>query len=163
MSRICSKPSWRPLLVAILGLLSAAAAQNSSAVVTVKPATLHLRERRVATLSVQLQVRDGYHINSNRPKLDYLIATQFTLAPPPGFTLVGVKWPVAVEKKFAFSADPLAVFQGTVALGVQVKAGRHTAGAHVLHGTLRYQACSEELCRPPVTIPVDLQVDVVHG
>ncbi len=146
-----------------LACLGIVAAQDTASVVKVTPTTLRLRERRVATLALQLQVREGYHINSNRPKLDYLIATQFTLDPQPGFTLVGLKWPTATDKKFAFSGDPLSVFQGTVPLGVELKAGPHTVGSHVLHGKLRYQACSEELCRPPVTMPVDLHVEVVHG
>jgi hypothetical protein len=53
-----------------------------------------------------------------------------------------------------------------VPVAVRLKeSGAHT-GSHVLKGTFRYQACSDQLCRPPVTVPVSMTVDVVaphHG
>ncbi|MGH9520258.1 MAG: protein-disulfide reductase DsbD domain-containing protein [Terriglobales bacterium] len=111
-----------------------------------------------ATTMVTIKIDQGFHIQSNHPKLDYLIPTSLALTPAGGVALTAVKWPAAAEYKFSFSPDPLAVFEGTLQVPVTLKTG--AAGSYTLHGTFHYQACNEQLCRPPVSEPFTLQVRV---
>jgi DsbC/DsbD-like thiol-disulfide interchange protein len=100
----------------------------------------------------------GFHIQSNHPKLDYLIPTTLTLAPAGGVSVTQVAWPRPQDHKFSFAADPLSVFEGTVKVPVTLKTG--AAGEQTLHGTFRYQACNDQLCRPPVSVGVVVTVSV---
>lgn len=111
-----------------------------------------------ASTVITIQIDSGFHIQSNHPKLDYLIPTSLTFTPQGGVALKGEQWPAAKDRKFSFSPDPLAVFEGTVKVPVTLATG--AAGSYTLHGTFHYQACNDQLCRPPVSEPFTLQIRV---
>ena len=122
------------------------------------PATVEARAHSTATAVFQVAIDAGFHIQSNHPKLDYLIPSTLQIAPADGISVAKVAWPAATDHKFSFSSDPLSVFEGALKVPVTLKTG--AAGAHTLHGSFRYQACNDQLCRPPVTVPFTLRVDV---
>ncbi len=146
-------------LVAALGLLAAAQLRSLPGVAHIEtPARVEARAHAVATAVVTVRIDPGFHIQSNHPKLDYLIPSSLTLTPANGVTLTKVSWPAAQDHTFSFSKDPLAVFEGTLKVPVTLHTG--AAGNHVLHGTFRYQACNDQMCRPPVSQPFTLDVQV---
>jgi thiol:disulfide interchange protein DsbD len=116
------------------------------------------RAQATAIAALSITVEPGFHIQSNHPKLDYIIPSAITITPADGITATKVTWPPTVDRKFSFSPQPLAVFEGQIKVPVTLTTG--AAGAHVLHGTFRYQACNDQLCRPPVTEPFTLAVHV---
>jgi Disulphide bond corrector protein DsbC len=62
---------------------------------------------------------------------------------------------------FAFSKKPLNVYEGKVILRMAVVALPDAPlGAQHIPLKLRYQACSNEVCLPPVTLDVDATVTV---
>ena len=122
------------------------------------PAVVMARAHAVATARFTISVDPGFHIQSNHPKLDYLIPTKLTIEPAAGVAVTKVAWPPASDHKFSFSPQPLAVFEGTLRVPVTLRTG--AAGTHVLHGTFQYQACNDQLCRPPVTEPFALTLRV---
>jgi DsbC/DsbD-like thiol-disulfide interchange protein len=111
-----------------------------------------------ATVTVAIDA--GYHIQSNHPKLDYLIPSEVSLTPADGIELKQTDWPKPEEHKFSFSADALDVFEGNVPVRLRIATG--TPGTHTIQGSLHYQACTDQLCRPPATAPFTLTV-VVSG
>jgi hypothetical protein len=114
------------------------------------PAAVQARARATATAEFTITIDAGYHIQSNHPKLDYLIPTTLAIEPAGGVHATGVAWPKAQNHTFSFSpGQPLAVFEGTMHVPVTLATG--AAGTRVLHGSFRYQACNDQLCRPPVT------------
>jgi thiol:disulfide interchange protein DsbD len=122
------------------------------------PAKVEARAHATVVADFQVSVDPGFHIQSNHPKLDYIIPSTLTLTPAQGISVTRIGWPQAQEKKFSFSPDPLAVFEGNFVLPVTLKTG--AAGTVTLHGVFRYQACNDQLCRPPVKQPVTLTVQV---
>lgn len=145
-----------------------AVAQAPAPVASIKaPGVTRIAENSTATAKLTVTIQPGFHIQSDHPKSDFLIPSTLKLTPADGISVVRVTWPQPQEHKFSFSADPLSVFEGTVPVTVRLKeSGAQHVGSHVLKGTFRYQACSDQLCRPPVTVPVSLTVDVVaphHG
>ncbi len=123
------------------------------------PAPVQARAHATATAVFTITVDAGYHIQSNHPKLDYLIPTTLALAPAGGVHATRVAWPKAQNHTFSFSpGQPLAVFEGTMHVPVTLATG--AAGTQVLHGSFRYQACNDQLCRPPVTQRFTLTVTV---
>lgn len=151
------------LLITAAGLVVPSAAQYADLhpqLVHVRAHDVTVREGAKTKTSLQVEVDSGYHINSDHPKLPYLIATKLTLDPDSAVRLVSVNWPAAHDRKFSFSNESLSVFEGSFPVEVLLQAEPRTHGSHVVHGKLRYQACNDQVCRPPSTAPVELRVEV---
>ncbi len=116
---------------------------------------------RVAAL---VTIEAEWHVNSNKPTYDYLIPTVLTLELPEGWTQEKVHYPPAEMQRFAFADQPLAVYDGDVVIvaDLKVPAGA-AAGTHAVHGSLRYQACNDSQCLPPVSTKAEIQLTVGPG
>jgi hypothetical protein len=109
-----------------------------------------------------MKIRPGFHVNAREKSEDYLIATDLKAALPSGFSSGEVSYPKGKLEKFAFSKVPLNVYQDTVILRMPVTAlADAPLGEQHIPLKLRYQACSSELCLPPVTLTLDASVNVV--
>jgi len=160
------------VVVAICGFLVRANAQESTAVPkaasVVRPQTYVSLEPvprgKEFQIAVVAEIARGFHMNSNHPSDAYLIPT--TLAPqlPTGFKLLDTNYPEGQNQKFSFSPDkPLNVYSGSVTIKLRVLAETDAAmGANSIPMTLRYQACNDSTCLPPVKLPVEAKI-VVSG
>jgi hypothetical protein len=113
-------------------------------------------------LAVVLKIRPGFHINAREKSEDYLIATDLKAELPAGFTAGEVLYPKGTLRNFSFSKDkPLNVYEGTATLVLPLTAsGSVPLGEQHITLRVRYQACSNEVCLPPVTVPVESNVIV---
>lgn len=113
-------------------------------------------------IAVVMKIRDGYHVNARETTFDYLIPTDLKAEAPAGFKTGAVSYPKGMLHKFNFTKDkPLNVYTDTVTLRLPV-AVEATAPLGEQHITLKlhYQACSTDVCLPPVTLPVDAVIHV---
>jgi hypothetical protein len=71
-------------------------------------------------------------------------------------------YPAGRNEKFPFSPDkPLNVYSGSVTLKMKLTAqDAAPIGATTIPITLRYQACNNSACLPPVKVPVSAQLQV---
>jgi hypothetical protein len=112
-------------------------------------------------IAVVMKIRPGFHVNAREKSEDYLIATDLKAALPSGFSAGEVSYPKGKLEKFAFSKIPLNVYQDTVILRLPVTAlADAPLGERHIPLRLRYQACSSELCLPPVTLTLDAVLNV---
>jgi len=112
-------------------------------------------------IAVVMKIRPGFHVNAREKSEDYLIATDLKAALPTGFSSGEVSYPKGKLEKFTFSKIPLNVYQDTVILRMPVTAlASAPLGEQRIPLKLRYQACSNELCLPPVTLPLDATLNV---
>jgi len=113
-------------------------------------------------LAVVLKIRPGFHINAREKSAAYLIATDLKYELPAGFTAGEAIYPKGTLHTFAFSKDkPLNVYEDTVTLKLPVTAtGDAPLGEQHIALKVRYQACSNEVCLPPVTLPVTATINV---
>lgn len=112
------------------------------------------------TARVQVQLKPGLHVNSNKPNDPTLIPLRLTLDKG-GFEIVKLDFPAAKNEKYEFSDEPLNVFTGNFTIGVTLKSQPATSGGLAMAGgKLRYQACSETMCYPPKTVDVRIPVDL---
>jgi hypothetical protein len=152
--------------VSILSLVLAApvlAQTSSKGVVGVDPAgpAGPTPAGTTAEASVTMRIRSGYHTNAQKPTEDYLIGTNLKLTPPAGVTVAKLTYPGAQYHKFSFSEKPLAVYEGTVKIGVALKIDATVApGPITVPGKLTFQACDDEQCLPPSTVDVSFAIDV---
>ncbi len=113
-------------------------------------------------IAVVMKIRPGFHVNAREKSEDYLIATDLKAALPAGFNSGDVSYPKGKLEKFAFSKIPLNVYQDTVILRMPVTAlATAPLGKQQIPLKLRYQACSSELCLPPVTLTLDAALNIV--
>src|SRR6266446_7463041 len=112
-------------------------------------------------IAVVMKIRPGFHVNAGEKSEDYLLATDLKAALPAGFNNGEVSYPKGKLEKFTFSKTPLNVYQGNVILRMPVTALENAPlGEQHIPLKLRYQACSSELCLPPVTITLDATLSV---
>lgn len=113
-------------------------------------------------VAVVVDIASGYHMNSHKPLDSYLIPTTLTPQLPAGFTLADTIYPPGKNLKFPFSPDkPLNVYTGSVTLRLRLTAEEGAAlGNASIPITLRYQACNNSACLPPVKVPVTAQIQV---
>jgi hypothetical protein len=112
-------------------------------------------------VAVVMKIRPGFHVNAREKSEDYLIATDLKSELPAGFKAGEVAYPKGKLEQFAFSKIPLNVYQDTVTLFLPVTAlASAPLGEQHIPLKLRYQACSSEICLPPVTLALDAVVNV---
>lgn len=112
-------------------------------------------------VAVVLNIRPGFHVNAREKSAEYLIATDLKAEVPAGFKTGEVVYPKGELHNFTFSKTPLNVYQGKVTLRLPLTAlAGAPLGSHQIPLKLRYQACSTEICLPPVTIDLQAAVDV---
>jgi hypothetical protein len=113
-------------------------------------------------VAIVATIHEGYHMNSHKPLDSYLIPTTMTAKTPEGIKVVDTIYPPGRDKKFPFSpTKPLNVYTGTVTLRLRLKAEPSAKiGKTTIPVTLRYQACNDSACLPPVRIPVEVPVEV---
>lgn len=130
-------------------------------VVRAETANVDLKAGGSAEASVKLTIASGYHINANPPSFSYLKATELQIDPNEGITPGKPAYPASVTKKFAFSKDPLAVYEGEATIKLPLSAASNAKpGAQTLKGKLRIQACDEEACYPPRIIETSIPVTI---
>ena len=106
-----------------------------------------------AEVAFDVDLSDGWHVNAHDPDRDYLIPTELAVEPPPGATVEAIDYPEPIIRSLRFAAGaPLRLYEGRFTIGVRL----HGAVAGPLTGRLRYQACDDETCLPPRTLPVTI-------
>jgi thiol:disulfide interchange protein DsbD len=106
-------------------------------------------------LKIVATVSRGYHVNAHKTSDEYLIPTTITLQLPSGVTQREIIYPAAKLAKLAFSDKPINVYDGVAILRVRLHAAADAPlGPASLPIRLRYQACNESTCFPPVNLPL---------
>jgi DsbC/DsbD-like thiol-disulfide interchange protein len=113
-------------------------------------------------VAVVVDIASGYHMNSHKPLDSYLIPTTVTPQLPAGFTLADTVYPPGKNLKFPFSPDkPLNVYTESVTLRMRLAAAEGASlGETSIPITLRYQACNNSACLPPVKVPLTARIQV---
>jgi hypothetical protein len=139
-------------LVATLLLSSAAGAQMLRPDIKVAATPIAGPVKAGGTVTVRLSVRlpPDVHVQSDKPRDPSLIPTALTLVPPAGFSVDKITYPKAIDLSQSGRAEPLAVFGGEFIIEARLAAlDGLPAGDHLVHATLRYQACNESVCFAP--------------
>lgn len=117
---------------------------------------------KTARLLGVINIENGWHVNAHKPSFDYLIPTAIEVDVPAGFRPARVLYPAGGLRKFGFAPEPILVYEGEVAIPIEVDVPAGTPdGKLALRGRLRYQACSDKICLPPVD--TQAAIDLVVG
>jgi hypothetical protein len=161
------KYSLTALSVTLFLLSPAAFAQTPSAKDVVSPTAFASYEPVARGMTFQvavvLKIRPGFHVNAREVTFDYLIPTDLRANVSAGFKLDTVIYPKGTLQTFTFSKDKkLNVYTDTVVLRLPLTVLPYAPlGPQHLAMKLRYQACSTEICLPPVTKDIEATFTVV--
>lgn len=114
-------------------------------------------------VAVVMRIRPGFHVNAREVSADYLIPTDLRADLPAGFKLGPISYPKGTLQTFTFSKNKqLNVYSGNVTIRLPLTVlANAPLGPHHIPMKLHYQACSTEICLPPVTKEVDATINVV--
>jgi uncharacterized protein len=114
-------------------------------------------------VGVELSIKPGFHVNAREVSADYLIPTEVRAEVPAGFKQGEAIYPKGTLESFAFSKNTkLNVYTDTVTVKLPLTVlANAPLGPQQLAMKLHYQACSQEICLPPVTKDVDATIHVV--
>lgn len=163
--------SWRCSAFLLLALLCALphpsvaqlVREEKAAVRLVAGATAYEPGERVELAAV-VTIEDGWHVNSHTPSYDYLIPTELQLTLPEGSSEPEVVYPQQKMLKFAFTEEPIAVYDGKLVIRASFELPKSlAAGKLTIDGGLRYQACDDNSCLPPVTTEASFELTIGPG
>jgi thioredoxin:protein disulfide reductase len=120
-----------------------------------------IKKGRIVRATVVMDIPAGLHVQSNRPLDKYLVATKLDVETPSGMNVGPVSYPRAVMRKLKFSKGAVAVFEGRAVMRFNVTVPANYSGSSgEIKGKLRFQACNDESCFPPVTREVKMWLNV---
>lgn len=138
---------------------------NAAKLVAAPVAPVTVTPGKPSKVALNFRVRPGYHINSNQPKSDLLVATEVHFNPPTDIAVGKPTYPPGRDLTFAFAPEEkLNVYTGDFAVNAQVSAAAAApVGTYRVHGELKYQACDDRACYPPAVVPVAFDVHVAKA
>jgi len=148
--------------IAILILTNALFAQPQANLVSVYLNSNNIKSTAGSVTKIELtaSIRGGYHINSNKPKDEFLIPVTITSGNK-SFPLAKVDYPVPEDLVFPSSPDPVSAYVGTVKFGVAIKVGKNiTPGKYKVPINFNYQSCNDQSCFPPATVVNEVEITV---
>lgn len=114
-----------------------------------------------AEAAVTIAIQQGYHINANPPTFPYLKATEVSVENGDAVLVSFITYPNALTRKFSFADQPLAVYEGEVAIKLTLKAAKGAAKkSYSLPAKLKLQACDDQVCYAPGAIDLSIPVTI---
>ncbi len=116
-------------------------------------------------VAVVMKIRSGFHVNAREVSADYLIPTDLRAEIPAGFKSGDIIYPKGTLQTFTFSKNKqLNVYTDSVVIHLPLTAlPTAPIGDSHLPLKLHYQACSNEICLPPVTLSLEAVIHVTDN
>ena len=120
-----------------------------------------IQKGRTVRARVVMEIPSGLHVQSSKPLDKFLVATKLDVETPSGMRVGPVSYPRAVMRKLKFSKGMVAVYEGRAVLSFNVTVPpNYSSGSGDIKGKLRFQACNDESCFPPITREVKMWLNV---
>lgn len=114
---------------------------------------------------VVMDIAEGWHINANRPTLEWLIGTTLNLDLPEIIQPRDIQYPPFKEYEFSFAqGQKLHVYEGVSPIFLSFDVIKDASvGDYEITGSLRVQACDDQVCLAPSNIPVSFSIRVTDS
>ena len=103
------------------------------------------------TIFININIKEGWHLNSNKPYDEYLTPTAVRLKDTSGIKIVRIEYPPEMISKLQFSESELSLYEGTVTIKVILQTDndflKYKKKAEL---ELDYQTCNNQTCLFPV-------------
>ena len=150
-----------PLFVILLLPVTFYAQSSSDVNVSGSLAPDKIKKGRVVRASVVMDIPNGLHVQSSKPLDKFLVATKLDVETPSGMQVGPISYPRAQMRNLKFSKKAVAVYEGRATLRFNVTVpANYSGGAGEIKGKLRFQACNDDSCFPPMTREVKMWLNV---
>lgn len=119
------------------------------------------KKGRTVKANVVMEIPAGLHVQSSRPLDKFLIATKLDVETPSGMKVGPIVYPRALMRSLKFSKNKVAVYEGRTSIRFSLTVPpSYSGGSGEIKGKLRFQACNDESCFPPVTREVKMWLNI---
>ncbi len=141
-------------LIFIAGISAAINAQ------TINGSIGTIKRGGAAKATIVMDIPGGLHVNSYRPGSEYAIPTVIK-ASASGAKVGAIAYPRGKNRKLSFSEETINVYEGRAVFTFNVAVPAKFRGSVVkIPVTVRYQACTDEVCYPPKNKEITLTAKV---
>jgi len=120
-----------------------------------------VKKGRTVRASVLMEIPSGLHVQSSKPLDKFLVPTKLDVETPSGMNVGPISYPRAVMRKLKFSKGMVAVYEGRSLVRFNVTVPpNYSGGSGEIKGKLRFQACNDGSCFPPITREVKMWLNV---
>ena len=158
--RTLQKSTLIPIILVLAHLGNPLWAFEEKASFEVEAERQSYRPGEVVQLKGIMDIDEGWHTNSNTPTFDYLIATEIKTELPEEWPPATISYPKATLASFTFAEKELSVFEGREVIGIRLEIPADAVGAFEIPINLRYQACNDNSCLPPITTKNSVSFEV---
>ncbi len=154
------------LIACALGLPERAGSQTPSGKDVVSPEAFAsfdpVARGKSLQIAVVMKIRPGFHVNAREVSAEYLIPTDLKAEVPAGLKIGEIIYPKGTLQTFTFSKDKqLNVYTNSVVIRIPLTTLPNAPiGEQHIPLKLHYQACSDEICLPPVTLSLDAKINI---
>lgn len=114
-------------------------------------------------IDVPVEIRRGYHVNSNTPSDDYLIPLRLQWQEDAVLQPSLISFPEPHMESYSFSPTPLSVFTDPFKISTEFRVPADAMpGPSAINGKLRYQACNDRECLAPKTLNFTVKLNIVR-
>ncbi len=130
------------------------AQQNKISIAPSDPLTVKRGEP--AKQILKAVVLPGFHVNSDKPRDEFLIPLKLTWNAGP-LEVKSISYPKPEEMEL--NGQQMVVYTGTVPIETEFQVAKDAPkGAATVMGKLKYQACNSQMCFRPSTLDVHFSV-----
>ncbi len=112
--------------------------------------------------TVEIDLDDGWHVQSDRPAADNLIGTKVSILDDQ-WILTDAEYPPPDMLSTAFQSDPITVWSDTVQVKVQLEPNAPDVSEFGPVIEVQLQACDDKLCLLPETVKLEIPMGVIKG
>lgn len=115
----------------------------------------------IVKATVTMEIPQGLHVQSSKPLDKFLVATKLDVETPAGMKVGPVSYPRAVMRSLKFSKSAISVYEGKAVIRFNVTVpANYSGGSGEIKGKLRFQACNDDACFPPITREAKMWLNV---
>jgi thiol:disulfide interchange protein DsbD len=112
--------------------------------------TKSLVKQKSFPILIEINIQEGWHINSDQPLEDYLIPTKIKFDERSGISFGRIQYLEPELKKLSFSDTKMAVYEGRIYARTTITISPTIEDSEIkLSGKLYYQACNDKSCLAP--------------
>jgi thiol:disulfide interchange protein DsbD len=112
-------------------------------------------------VAVVVELAEPWHIQANPVSLPELIPTVLKMESTDAVQFGAITYPKGKEEKVSWADVPVALYAGKITIFAGGKVSdKAPLGPVTLRGSFRYQACDDQVCYAPKTVPVTLETEI---
>ncbi len=107
---------------------------------------------KITEAEIILQIKNGWHINANKPLDENLSPTVISFKDNPNIQIKKIIYPEPVITKLQFSQSQMALYEGEAAVKIQfIVKKEFKRKALKIDGEVQYQPCNNQTCLFPTS------------